>query len=318
MISIVVPIYNVEEYLPKCLESIINQSYRNIEIILVDDGSPDNAGEICDEYATKDERVRVFHIPNGGVAKARQLGIENSTGDYIVFVDPDDWLPLDSIEILYSNMRDDVDIVIGGIVYKSDRADFNRLYTPAKINKNEFIVSLLTDKIEGFPWRSLYRKSLFDFDCFPSIKRRQDLLMNIKLSRKVNNVVLIDKIVYYYFQRDNSTSYQYKYDFEYEKGYYLMLKQQLDDDGMLNTFFNEYIQRSFQSLRNVFKAGNLINIEDRWVNEIIDNVNHSQLSISEKNFITLLHNKSLQRVVISCCKMIYCIKQLIKKVLRRR
>ncbi|OUQ56652.1 hypothetical protein B5E58_10530, partial [Tyzzerella sp. An114] len=93
-ISVIVPIYNVEKYLNRCVDSIINQTYKNLEIILVDDGSPDNCGKICDEYAKKDNRIKVVHKENGGVSSARNVGLNIATGDYIGFVDGDDWIDL--------------------------------------------------------------------------------------------------------------------------------------------------------------------------------------------------------------------------------
>ena len=101
MISIIVPIYNVEKYLPQCLDSLISQTYRDIEIILVDDGSPDKCPEICDAYAKKDARIKVVHQINGGVSSARNTGLKASRGEYIGFVDPDDWLDRDYLKKLY-------------------------------------------------------------------------------------------------------------------------------------------------------------------------------------------------------------------------
>lgn len=98
MVSIIVPVYKVEKYIRQCINSILNQTYTNIELLLIDDGSPDNSGIICDEYANKDNRVRVFHINNSGVSAARNIGLRNTKGNYITFVDSDDWLDLDCIE----------------------------------------------------------------------------------------------------------------------------------------------------------------------------------------------------------------------------
>ena len=110
MISIIVPVYNVENYLKQCLDSIINQSYKNLQIILIDDGSCDSSGKICDEYALKDNRIEVVHQKNSGAAFARNIGIEKSKGDYIYFVDSDDYLNLKCFEIMVNN-RFDCDIV---------------------------------------------------------------------------------------------------------------------------------------------------------------------------------------------------------------
>ena len=105
LISVIVPVYNVEEYLPKCIESIINQTYKNLEIILVDDGSTDNSGRICDEYAKKDDRIIVFHKENGGLSDARNCGIDAATGDWVQFVDSDDYIHQTMVEKMYSSCK---------------------------------------------------------------------------------------------------------------------------------------------------------------------------------------------------------------------
>ena len=105
-ISIIIPVYRVETYLPKCIESILVQTYKNLEIILVDDGSPDRCGKICDEYQKKDGRIRVIHKKNEGVARARNDGLDCATGDYISFIDSDDWIAPDAYEKLYRGLQE--------------------------------------------------------------------------------------------------------------------------------------------------------------------------------------------------------------------
>jgi len=105
-ISIIIPVYNVEPYIRKCLDSVINQTYKNLEILLIDDGSTDSSGKICDEYAAKDNRIKVFHKDNGGVSSVRNIGLKNFTGDYLGFADPDDWLEPDMYEVLYNALND--------------------------------------------------------------------------------------------------------------------------------------------------------------------------------------------------------------------
>ena len=104
LISVIVPVYKAEKYLDKCVQSIVNQTYKNLEIILVDDGSPDNCPEMCDEWAKKDSRIKVIHKENGGVSSARNAGLDNSFGDYIGFVDSDDFIENDFYECLYDNL----------------------------------------------------------------------------------------------------------------------------------------------------------------------------------------------------------------------
>lgn len=121
LVSVIVPVYNVEKYLPRCLDSLVNQTYENLEILLVDDGSADSSGEICDAYAAKDNRIRVFHIPNGGVSNARNLALDNMAGEYVTFVDSDDWLNDEWVKIAIDDMcAKEADLFISNIVRVSD------------------------------------------------------------------------------------------------------------------------------------------------------------------------------------------------------
>ena len=116
LISIIVPVYNVEQYLSRCVDSLVNQTYHNIEIILVDDGSPDRSGEICDEYAKKDKRVKVIHQSNGGLSDARNTALDIAKGDYLMFVDSDDWIEPTMYEEMLSFMeKEQLDLVECGI-----------------------------------------------------------------------------------------------------------------------------------------------------------------------------------------------------------
>ena len=112
-VSVIVPVYNAEKYLHRCVNSLLGQSYSNFELLLIDDGSPDNSSNICDHYALKDSRIRVFHKDNGGVASARQCGLDNAVGEYIIHCDPDDWVEGDMLWELYNKARDEnADLVI--------------------------------------------------------------------------------------------------------------------------------------------------------------------------------------------------------------
>lgn len=112
LISIIVPVYNVDAYLKQCIDSILNQKYENFELLLVDDGSTDKSGDICDVYGKRDKRVRVFHKKNGGVSSARNVGLDNAKGDWIAFVDSDDIVTPSYLSGLYSDVKSDVDLVI--------------------------------------------------------------------------------------------------------------------------------------------------------------------------------------------------------------
>ena len=117
MVSIIVPVYKVESYLPQCIESIINQTYPNLEIILIDDGSPDACGKICDEYAKQDKRIKVFHKQNGGLSDARNYGVARASGEYLSFVDSDDWIEPDMFEVLVKVADDNKADLVNSTVF---------------------------------------------------------------------------------------------------------------------------------------------------------------------------------------------------------
>ena len=216
LISIIVPIYKVENYLKKCINSIINQTYKNIEILLIDDGSPDNCGIICDEYAKKDKRVKVIHKKNGGLSDARNYGIEASTGDYIIFVDSDDYISKNMCEILIKNaLKYDADII--SCNYKEIYSDNNR----EKINKQSIKKELeVYNNLEviykyffdytvdiNVVWNKLYKRELFfkrESIRFPKGKLHEDDYTICKLYYYANKIVIINDVLYYYIRRCDS------------------------------------------------------------------------------------------------------------------
>lgn len=169
MISIIVPIYNVEQYLPRCLDSIVNQTLQDLEIILVDDGSSDCCGEICDAYAQKDKRIIVYHTANGGLSAARNYGMARARGDYLGFVDSDDWIDPEMFEILLRQMEDNqADVSISGFKYEyPERAVVASIADEQYVNHDELLKALLSGNLGGVIWNKLYRKKSFKDTVFP-------------------------------------------------------------------------------------------------------------------------------------------------------
>lgn len=210
-ITIVVPVYKVEQYLKKCVDSIINQSYRHLEILLVDDGSPDNSGEICDEYARKDKRVRVIHKKNGGLSDARNTALEIATGDYVMFVDSDDWIDANACEKLAEIISEkNADIVVFGYykIYESGKSKRATTDNPRLISSSEGIRFMITfeDKVGNFACNKIYSKSLFDGVRFPVGKLYEDQGTTYKLFHKAERIYLSDLPLYFYLQRSSSIS----------------------------------------------------------------------------------------------------------------
>lgn len=210
LIGVIVPVYNVEKYLPKCLDSIIAQTYTNWEAILVDDGSPDNCGKICDEYSAKDKRFKVIHQPNGGVSVARQTGLDNTTGDYVIHCDPDDWMePTMLEELICCAKSQKAEMVICDTITHIDNSittSHHNLdnFTTSKKLKDE-IINL---KMHGALWNKLIKKDCIGNVTFtPShISYCEDELFLIRLLCKEMSVCYIPKGLYHYVHHKNSLS----------------------------------------------------------------------------------------------------------------
>ena len=197
-VSIIVPVYNVESYLKRCLESIINQTYKNIEIILIDDGSTDNSSSICDNYQEIDKRIKVIHQKNMGLSSARNKGLEIATGDYIWFIDSDDYIELNSLEVIIPYLKK-YDIVVFNY-----NEIINKKITKIKsfYNYNDIETKYLLSHCNA--WNKIYKRELFNNNLFPEKHIYEDLYLIPTLILKTNKIVFLDKYLYNYVQRNNS------------------------------------------------------------------------------------------------------------------
>lgn len=212
IISIIVAIYNVEDYLIKCLDSLLGQTFKEIEIILVDDGSTDSCGSICDEYLKKDNRVRVIHQENGGLASARNAGLITANGKYIGFVDSDDWVVDDMFEHLYNiSVANDADISICGH-YVVDGNIVEAIRNDGKISvleHDEALAKILLDvDINSFAWDKLYKKKLFSNLSYPIGRIFEDISFTYKLIDRSDKIVQVNLSKYFYLRRQGSYSLQ--------------------------------------------------------------------------------------------------------------
>lgn len=207
-ISVIIPVYKVEPYLRQCVDRVIGQTYKNLEIILIDDGSPDNCGAICDEYADQDKRVRVIHKQNGGLSSARNDGIMAATGKWVAFVDSDDWIEVDYYEKLLTPVEmKKPDIVISGCYWKEyphKRKEVRNFNRTAFYNDREHILEFQANVIKtGMPWDKLYKaefikKQSFVFDT--SIKAFEDFLFNFQAYEKAESIAVCPVSGYHYRQ----------------------------------------------------------------------------------------------------------------------
>lgn len=207
-ISIVIPVYKVEKYLRECIESVINQTFKNIEIILVDDGSPDNCPQICDEYAKKDNRVRVIHKTNGGYGTACNRGIEAAQGEFIGLVESDDWIEPDMYEVLYEKIKDsDADFIVSDFFVIKDSKNFSynihRYFSTNPIEDSMINLSTYPQMLlqPAYPWNKLYRKSFLtsnNIKMMEDNKMYQDITWNAEILSHANKILYIDKPYYFY------------------------------------------------------------------------------------------------------------------------
>lgn len=225
LVSVVIPIYNVEKYLDRCVQSVVNQTYNHLEIILIDDGSPDNCPEICDQWSKRDERIKVVHKQNAGLGMARNSGIECATGEYICFFDSDDYVALETIEKCINIMlRDDSDVAIFGCVNDyGDRMiaqtlNVRKFLFEGKSVQEELIPSLLTYGM-GFGiscCMKMFRINMINSNSLRFKSEREviseDTLFILELFAKVRAVSVLDENLYFYYKNETSLTNQYRAD----------------------------------------------------------------------------------------------------------
>lgn len=208
LISIVVPVYNVEKYLDTCVESILKQTYSNIEIILVDDGATDRSGQMCDYYVERDERIKVIHKKNGGLSDARNRGITQSNGKYIMFVDSDDVVSLNLVEYLYNILKENnADIAICDPVhcYPNQKIDFEQETFNSVYDPEDAIAEMLYQKsFLVAAWGKLFRKEYFDDIIFPKGMLFEDSAVMYKLFDKAKKIIYGNAKLYGYMHREGS------------------------------------------------------------------------------------------------------------------
>ncbi|MBE6950619.1 MAG: glycosyltransferase [Ruminococcaceae bacterium] len=210
LISVIVPVYKVEKYLDKCIQSIVDQAYRNLEIILVDDGSPDRCGIMCDVWAAKDSRIKVIHKENGGLSDARNAGLAIAAGSYIAFVDSDDWIDHSYLSAMYQAIRDTgagiaaCDVCTIG-EYEAAPAPFRGDAAHRICTAEEAISDILVG--EGFravAWNKLYRRDYLSGERYPVGKHHEDEFFTYRILAKAEKLVYLDAPLYFYLQRGGS------------------------------------------------------------------------------------------------------------------
>lgn len=216
-VSVIVPVYNVEKYIDKCMESLLNQTYKNIEIILINDGSTDNSGDICDKYRSLDSRVMVFHKENGGVSSARNIGLDKVTGEYVTFVDPDDWVELYTVEHIVSDfLNNDTDAVFYG--YDEILDDYVITHSPDKTgigDTREAIYQMMIGIGKGYYTiiaNKAFKTEIFKSDVDKYLYFNKDVYVGedglwlTQMIKRCKTVFFDNRVYYHWLQHGNSAS----------------------------------------------------------------------------------------------------------------
>ena len=206
-ISIIIPVYNVEKYIRKCIDSVLSQTFTDIEVILVDDGSTDDSGKICDEYSRVDSRIKVIHKNNGGLSSARNAGIEIANGKYLGFVDSDDYIANDMFEMLYFNIiKENADLSICGIFhcYESKKPVVNSPWYGVLNSEQAIEYAFLGKFFSVNAVTKLYKRHLFDTIRYPDGKTSEDAFIIVDILSQCNKIVATSKQKYFYFHREGS------------------------------------------------------------------------------------------------------------------
>lgn len=248
--SVIIPVYNVEKYLDRCISSVTKQTYKEFEIILINDGSKDNSGTICDEYAKKDKRIKVIHQENAGVSTARNVGIKNAFGDYIIFVDSDDFIEINMLEKLNNIIeKNQVDCVIYNL---------NNIIDSGFIAEEELIdcmIKLIKSEIVNSPCNKVYKRNIIEeyniqFD--KKIEIGEDLLFNIIYLSKIKNIYFLNCKLYNYIKENNNSLTK-----KYKENKY---KQLMFVDNKMKKYLKIYNNETllecekFIKLKNIFSC----------------------------------------------------------------
>ena len=298
-ISIIVPVYNTEKYLPRCKNSILSQTFTDFELLLIDDGSTDRSYKILEDYAIQDERIRIFHQENGGVTSARNIGVTESRGEWVSFVDSDDELLIDALSILYENVSDNIDVVV------SDSSD------QQMISADDFVRMTLQAKLYTSLWGRLYRRSCVEHQ-MDNISRRltigEDTVLNIKVGCNLKqDVLLIKRVVYKYYENPNSAMRDRVVSLQYEE--YFMSELQMALGERFSEFYHDYCVACLISLETLIVSRVVVPYDSDWVKKLIIWRKSAAYALSLRQWIVL----NVRRCVLA--RYMLAIERRLKKML---
>lgn len=298
-LSIIVPIYNGEKFLSCCIDSILSQSFTDFELLLVDDGSEDNSGKICDGYALKDRRIRVIHQTNSGVTFARKTGVEYAKGEYVCFVDADDYLHDYYVKDLYQNADK---IITGGVICATQSG--------MMLNGSEFIQRLLCKTLNWGMHMKLYHRSLFEHDVLNTsrdIYIGEDLITNIKIGLLTDKVVFIRSDGYVYRENPDSATHTRKYSLAYEEMFMKEVENALK--GRKSDFKDELWLFKLRCWKNMVLNDVFVDKNRSWVQWILKERSNQKIGLGDK----ILLNVSNLHVAYSILKVLSKCRKILKR-----
>ena len=326
-VTIIIPVYNVEKYLDQCINSVINQTYKNIEVILVDDGSKDRSAQICDEWVKKDNRINVIHKSNEGAGIARNVGISNASGEYVCFFDSDDYIAPNTIEkALDAVLKNNADIVLFGFYDITAQGEKKKVHIPnpqkyvyeGKEIVDELIPDLIADKRSNkksrnlilSPWSSLISMEPIKKTNWQFVSERdifsEDVYSLIILLNSINKAIILPQAFYYYRENENSLTHSYLNErYNKIKNFYFssisLCKKLGYSDATIQRFDYVYINFTIAALKSLIKSKKdktifLEVVNDPILTKISKRIDLSSESINKKVFMFLIKNKKYELI----------------------
>lgn len=308
-ISILVPVYKVESFISRCIDSVITQNLTNYELILVDDGSPDNSGIICEEYAHKYPFIRVIHKANGGLPSARLTGFQKAKGKYIMFLDSDDFLLPNALSTLYNKIEEGYDIV-KGCNWRFHQNDNYYIESYPSINKSinnpeSYLIALLKYEIPPYLWGGLYKKDLFNDEIFNKVQKLsvcEDWITNLLIWKKVYKYYIIKNPVYSYYINPKSIMQSRIISYPYVENIYSIIEKDISSE-----ISNESIYKYFITAKTISYIKLLFTPEIKWNNAIYIKIRRNISSQTILNTIKKqIDNKFLLFIRHKYIYIIYC------------
>lgn len=261
-ISIIVPVFNVEKYLRFCIDSVIKQTYTNFELLLINDGSSDNSGSICDEYAEKDDRIRVFHGDNRGVSHARNIGITNAIGNWITFIDSDDYIEASLLSVYMKQINEEVDLIVMGYINEYDNhSEPITIGNNKKCSMTQGLAYCQISKYYGYVWNRLYKRSIISknrltFDV--NLSYCEDHYFSYCYSYYCNNILLLKDTLYHHRILKESLSTKYSLNsvidiYHRERYIFSNILKENPDKTLKNVVKGIYRYRITDSLSIIYK-----------------------------------------------------------------